>query len=191
MFLYITLCVLLVVVQLCSPVYWHPRPWFNIKMSSDRYRKSHCGDKTVVGSSYLHNGISYTGKMSSSYWIGALNPTTVVQSVDTQGWGLYRCHCYCFCILLGDTSVGYFTITLTRSAKQGLYSLSGKPCYHQISRSLEAVNFGVIMIVSLSNWTGISTALLPRSLANSRAIEKVSTRIARLRDCTRSYGTTA
>ena len=56
---------------------WHIRirtdtgPWFNIKMSSYQYRKSHCGDKMVVRSSYLHNGISYTGKMSSLYWIGA------------------------------------------------------------------------------------------------------------------------
>ena len=41
-------------------------------MSSYRYRKSHCGDKTVVRSSYLHNGISYTGKMTSFYWIRAL-----------------------------------------------------------------------------------------------------------------------
>ena len=41
-------------------------------MSSYQYRKSHCGDKTVVRSSYLHNGISYAGKMSSLYWIGAL-----------------------------------------------------------------------------------------------------------------------
>ena len=39
-----------------------PGPWFNIKMSSYQYRKSHCGDKTVVRSSYLHNGISYTGQ---------------------------------------------------------------------------------------------------------------------------------
>ena len=30
---------------------------FNIKMSSNQYRKSHCGDKTVVRSSYLHSGI--------------------------------------------------------------------------------------------------------------------------------------
>ena len=35
-------------------------PRFNINMSSYQYRKSHCGDKTVVRSSYLHNGISYT-----------------------------------------------------------------------------------------------------------------------------------
>ena len=46
-------------------------PWFNIKMLSYQYRKSHCGDKTVVRSSYLHNGISYTGKMTSLYWIRA------------------------------------------------------------------------------------------------------------------------
>ena len=45
-----------------------PGPWFNIKMWSYLYRKSHCGDKTVVRSSYLHNGISYTGKMASLYW---------------------------------------------------------------------------------------------------------------------------
>ena len=42
-------------------------PRFNIKMSSYQYRKFHCGDKTVVRSSYLHNGISYAGKMSSLY----------------------------------------------------------------------------------------------------------------------------
>ena len=44
-----------------------PGPWFNIKMSSYQYRKSHCGDKTVVRSSYPHNGISYTCK-TSLYW---------------------------------------------------------------------------------------------------------------------------
>ena len=43
--------------------------WFNIKMSSYQDRKFHCGDKTVVISSYLHNAISYTGKMTSLYWI--------------------------------------------------------------------------------------------------------------------------
>ena len=37
-------------------------------MPSYQYRKCHCGDKTVVGSSYLHNGISYASKMASLYW---------------------------------------------------------------------------------------------------------------------------
>ena len=52
----------------------YPGPLFNIKMSSYQYRKSHCGDKTVVRSSYLHKGISYTGKMASLYWDGPQDP---------------------------------------------------------------------------------------------------------------------
>ena len=50
-----------------------PGPWFSIKMSY-QYRKSHCGEKTVVRSSYLHNGISYIGKMAYFYWISPLIP---------------------------------------------------------------------------------------------------------------------
>ena len=49
-----------------------PGGWFNIKMISYQYRKSHCGDKTILRSSYLHYGISYTDKMTSIYWIRAL-----------------------------------------------------------------------------------------------------------------------
>ena len=41
-------------------------------MTSYQYRKSHWGDKTILRPSYLHNGISYTCKMTSLYWIGAL-----------------------------------------------------------------------------------------------------------------------
>ena len=48
--------------------------WFNIKMPSYQYRKSHCGDKTILRPSCLHNGISYTGKMTSLYCFGALAP---------------------------------------------------------------------------------------------------------------------
>ena len=53
------------------PLLWlyQPRPWFNIKMSSYQYRKSHYGDKTIP--SYLHNEISYSGMKTSLYWIGA------------------------------------------------------------------------------------------------------------------------
>ena len=38
-------------------------------MTSYQYWKSHCGDKTILRPSNLHNGISYTGKMTSFYWI--------------------------------------------------------------------------------------------------------------------------
>ena len=77
--------------QVRLQTWWHPahllklhhnsRVWFNIKMLSYQYRQSHCGDKTVVRSSYLHNGISYTGKMTFLYWIRALD-------LYTQQW----CH---------------------------------------------------------------------------------------------------
>ena len=36
------------------------------KMPSYMYRKSHCGDKTILRLSYLHIGTSYTGKITSS-----------------------------------------------------------------------------------------------------------------------------
>ena len=47
-------------------------PWFNIKMLSYQHRKSHCGYKIILRLSYLHNGISHTGKMASLYWFGVL-----------------------------------------------------------------------------------------------------------------------
>ena len=49
--------------------YAKPGSWFNIKMPSYQCRNPHSVDKTILRSSYLHNTISYTGKMSSSHWI--------------------------------------------------------------------------------------------------------------------------
>ena len=46
-----------------------PGGWFNKKMTSYQYSKSYCGDKTFLRLSYLHNGISYTGKTASLYCI--------------------------------------------------------------------------------------------------------------------------
>ena len=62
---------------------WHQTGgWFNIKMSSYQYRKSHREDKTILRPSYLHNGISYTGKTTSLYWIGA--QVTIIWSPQCQ-----------------------------------------------------------------------------------------------------------
>ena len=61
-------------------------------MSSYQYRKSHCGDKTVVRSSYLHNGISYTGKMSSLYWLRALlTKYSFIHSWWSYNFPIFRC----------------------------------------------------------------------------------------------------
>ena len=51
---------------------WKPGDRINIKVSSyHQYRNFHCGDKTILRPSYLHNEISYTDKMTSLYWIRA------------------------------------------------------------------------------------------------------------------------
>ena len=55
---------------------------------------------------------------------------------------------------------------------QGLYSLSGKTSYRQISWSLEAARLDVAMVVSLCNLKGTSAAALPRYLPDFRAIGK-------------------
>ena len=65
-----------------------PGPWFNIKMSSYQYRKSHCGNKTILWPSYLHNGISYTGKTTSLYWIG--DQVYIESTLHQVSW-LYSC----------------------------------------------------------------------------------------------------
>ena len=64
-----------------------PGPRFNIKMTSYQYRKSHCGDKTILRPSYLHNGISYTSKTTSLYWIRAL---VSVSDIGARCWGLAK-----------------------------------------------------------------------------------------------------
>ena len=69
-------------------------------MSSYQYRKSHCGDKTAVRSSYLHNGISYTGKMSSLYWIGALALCNFRPEAGILGTRLASLGIHTFSILL-------------------------------------------------------------------------------------------
>ena len=86
------------------------RPWFIIKMLSCQYRKSHSGDKRVIRSSYLHNGISYTGEMASLYWISPRNWTLCGEwhrSLITQVWGVIQ-----ICYLTGvgsDIYISYLT----------------------------------------------------------------------------------
>ena len=59
-------------------------PWFNIKVLFYQWTKCRCGDKTVLRSSYLHNGISCTGKMTSQYWTRAL----LYVHLDRDEWSL-------------------------------------------------------------------------------------------------------
>ena len=69
-----------------NALFQRPGPWFNIKMSSYQYRKSHCGGKTILPPTYLHNGISYTGKTTSLYWIR----TIVLNLANIDSWNFCR-----------------------------------------------------------------------------------------------------
>ena len=61
-------------------------------MPSYQYRKSHCGDKTILWPSYLHNGISYTGKMTYLYWMRALFIIISIVHRPTTGFiEVWRC----------------------------------------------------------------------------------------------------
>ena len=51
-----------------------PGAWFDIKMPSYQYRKSHCGDKTVVRSSYVCNSSALAMELHHS----CTNPTRCV-----------------------------------------------------------------------------------------------------------------
>ena len=60
-----------------------------------QYRKSHCGDKTILRPSYLHNGIPYTGKTTSLYWIGAQRDmliwTLFINWIFPETWNIFTC----------------------------------------------------------------------------------------------------
>ena len=61
---------------------WDPGTRFNIKIPSYQYRKSHCGDKTILWLSW----ICYAGKTISSYWIRALDSRpTPIAAMDMDG----------------------------------------------------------------------------------------------------------
>ena len=81
--------------------YWG---WFNIKMPSYWCRKSHCGDKTIWRSSYLHSGIDLVrwllyietgpGKYVfhlSAIWAAKEIPTKILCDFNIEPYYLYVC----------------------------------------------------------------------------------------------------
>ena len=98
-------------------------PRFNIKMSSYQYRKSHCGDKTVVRSSYLHNGISYTDKMTSLYWIRALNE----RRVDSRSEAFLNQN-FAYWFFIARTTLWYIDIIHSYTCKE-LLSILDQSCF--------------------------------------------------------------
>ena len=165
-----------------------PGVWINIKMPSCQYRKSHCGDK-IVRPSYLHNGISYTGKTISLYWIGAQSSmydvADVVVDVDfkqatwfiLQKVALSRGECVnpeLICQWAGATSalrtMPLESVLVLFRQRPGPVSISDKTSYRKISQRIEAARFVFRIVRSLWNLAGTSTALLPWCQSNIKAI---------------------
>ena len=96
-------------------------------MPSYQYRKSHCGNKTILRPSYLHNGISYTGKTTCLYWIGAQ-----IISIYSKILKLPRQRTYlCLCSGYGSLHL----IALWISTKPILVNFSRKRLHHDIITS--------------------------------------------------------
>ena len=117
-------------------------PRFNIKMSSYQYRKSHCGDKMVVRLSYLHNGISYTGKMSSLYWIGAL--AAIRQSILYHQLNLH--------FLVSGQSIFKNILTSSKESHQRIYF--NKILFYTTEKYVSSFwwNFHHFLHTKLSKW---------------------------------------
>ena len=137
------------------------RPRFNIKMSSYQYRKSHCGDKTVLRSSYLHNGISYTGKMTSLYWIRAqfaLAMPGLLQWKHTGPWFNIKMSSYRKRNFLYMTSLYDINIKMSSYRKRNflymtsLYDINIKMSSYRIRNFLYMTSLYDILILKQTIW---------------------------------------
>ena len=110
-----------------------PEPWFNINMASYRYRKSHYGDKTILRPSYLHNGISYTGKMTSLYWIRTLGNDSSLLSCHIP-WASWHLRSLAFWLFVQQQTPHYWIIITypknkVQGAKMGPTGPRWAPCW--------------------------------------------------------------
>ena len=111
--------------------------WFNIKMLSYQYRKSNCGDKTILRPSYLHNGISNPGKTISLFWIVAQDIwfRFLWHSATKQMWWLANPDPVSRKLKLG---FDWFQLSLA--------SRPAMPNYRQITRAVKSHRFELIWI---------------------------------------------
>ena len=104
-------------------------------MSSCQYEKFQCGDKTILRPSYLLNGISYTGKMTSLYWIGAWLEVVAPHIICDNGFMV------CAVLLLALIFATYVRGVLYSSAWHGKITVSQIPqCTRTISHNAPVCN---------------------------------------------------
>ena len=81
------------------------------KMLSYLYRKFQCGHKTIIRSSFLHCGISFTGKMASLYWIRPLGNlvSSLPHCLTLSNWQLGLWHCKLYCVWNAYITIQHYT----------------------------------------------------------------------------------
>ena len=97
-------------ITLIMMTWWYKKPGarFNIKMTSYQYKKSNCGDKMILWLAYLHNEISYTGKMTSLYWIRALGISRYVLDLVPPKHSSDGGNVLCMCNSINSLAPGKF-----------------------------------------------------------------------------------
>ena len=117
-------------------------------------------------------------------------PLALFERINTATQSFFQIYSDSYCLPSGTSRYEMLSCFLL-SLSKGLYSLSGKTFHRQILWSLEAVILDIVIIVSLWNLTGFSTAPLRRYLRHFRAIGKVEPRTSRLQVFMRSCGKTS
>ena len=93
--------------------------WINMKMPSYQYRKSHCGDKTILRPSYLHNGfpiliIRHLYIESGPKWFQITYFEQVTSEWPMRLWDFNQClFCNSFWQQDSKTHLGIIEILLT------------------------------------------------------------------------------
>ena len=119
-------------------------------MPSYQYRKSHCGGKTVVRSSFLHNGNSYTGKMTSLYWI---SPWVLYNVAVSYKWILNQIHIpitkfYLKTIILGDRAPCF----VTTGGRQPAHTIKRRLLYHMQTYGSEIIQIMKLIMFIVKEW---------------------------------------
>ena len=112
-------------------------------MTPYQYRKSHCGDKTILRPSYLHNGISYIfilnqgpGGKIAIYPNAIIVYHLVIQNSETSGFLVI-----CRSSYLQNTFVGWWSVRWAQVFRKGRQStrLGSRGSNLNCSRSVKMV----------------------------------------------------
>ena len=131
-------------------------------MLSYQNRNSHCGDKTILRPSYLHNGISYTGKMTSLYWIRAQYLAFVTETQNVWHFILDRvilnCHFMSIAGLVKDCDI---SSALAMEIRQSCTKPSNSYCLRERSEGIDTSKYHDYYVLPMLDNGSLITSIMP------------------------------